>query len=69
MRPPAKVVQIVNCDDDFSVEVVPNIAHNELVAGPSYLPKGIRLSVANALGVNTSGVLGKCNILLDLFEH
>lgn len=59
VAPSAPLVQISKAGDDFAIDFVPNLAHNELVTGPAYMPGDFKWSVANVLGPVTSGVLGK----------
>lgn len=66
---PLPLVQIENNDGNYAINVVPNLAQDELATGPRYAPNDIKCNSANFLGFNTSGVLGKMPIKLKHYIY
>lgn len=50
-------------DGKYAVELVKDSAQLDLTIGPRYMPNDVKCNVANWLGRNTSGVLGKLKTL------
>lgn len=63
------LVQLNNGENnEYSIDIVENIADHVLVTGPDYQPKQIKLIPANYLGKYTSGVMGKYRHFSEHFK-
>lgn len=60
---PTKHVRIESTDNkNFEVKLVPNLARHVLVMGPEYTPESIRITSAQLMSTNMSGVLSKLKL-------
>lgn len=62
---PRPLVQIESADNkNYSIQLVPNLGQDILATGRRYTEDMLKMSAADMLGVNTSGVLSKIRIFI-----